>query len=69
MFLTKILGGGRGIGKHISCQTCSFGLARVAIVCVCTLVLCKFTSDEPESANGSAAYFKKGKFQFGRGVK
>lgn len=45
------------------CQTCSFGLATVAIVCA--LVLCKFTSDKPGSANASAAYFKWGRFWFG----
>lgn len=44
------------------CQTCSFGLARVAIVCA--LALCKFTSDEPRNANESAGYFKWFKFWF-----
>lgn len=34
-------------------------------MCVCALVLCKFTSDEPESANDSAGYFKKAKFPLG----
>lgn len=45
------------------CQTCSFGLARVAIVCA--LALCKFTSDKSRSTNDAAGYFKWGKFWFG----
>lgn len=61
----KDTGRWKGYLETYSCQTCSFGLARVPVVYVCALVLCKLTSDKPESANGYAGYFKKSKFQFG----